>query len=416
MDAPFPHNLNLTAVSRWPTRLPDATVQHVTQRPVPAFPRAADQPPEVTVVVVTWNGLAFNRLCLESVLAHTDRPLELIVVDNGSTDGTCKYLMELAAQHSCVWLVLNEHNRGFAAANNQALAVARGKYVILLNSDTLVPPGWLSSLIATLDNDQVGLAGPVTNRCGNEQEIVTDYQNYGEFLQFATEYQKAHATESQACDRLIMFCVGARREVWQKIGPLDERYRIGMFEDDDYCERVRAAGYELRCVEGSLVHHFGQASIGKLAPSGEYGSLFHTNRRHWEAKWGRVWQPYRRRINPQYENAVALLLATAQQLIPPAAVTLVISKGDPALLVWESAVARHFPAQANGEYSGHHPADGPAALADLQAQIAAGARYLILPAASLWWLAHYVEFAAWLQDRSIPLFAEDTVGHIYQLS
>ena len=102
-----------------------------------------------SIVIVTHDNLLFTRMCLESVLACTEYPdYELIVVDNGSRDGTPEYLHELAAANPHVRLVLNPDNAGFARACNQGLALARGDVLVLLNDDTLVPPGWLPRLIA----------------------------------------------------------------------------------------------------------------------------------------------------------------------------------------------------------------------------------------------------------------------------
>ena len=88
-----------------------------------------------------------------------------------------------------------------------------------------------------------------------------------------------------------MFCVAMRRDLWERVGPLDEQFEFGMFEDEDYAMRVQAAGYRVDCAEDSFVHHFGQASLGKLAATDEYGPLFHANRKRWEEKWGRPWEP-----------------------------------------------------------------------------------------------------------------------------
>jgi GT2 family glycosyltransferase len=98
--------------------------------------------------------------------------LEVIVVDNASRDGTPEYLRLAATQHENLRVILNDENRGFAAANNQGLEVARGDFLVLLNNDTAVPRGWLSSLVRHLSSDDsIGLIGPVTNQIGNEARI-----------------------------------------------------------------------------------------------------------------------------------------------------------------------------------------------------------------------------------------------------
>ncbi len=89
-----------------------------------------------------------------------------------------------------------------------------------------------------------------------------------------------------------------RKAVVDQIGPLDERFGAGMFEDDDYARRVRQAGYRVICAEDVFVHHRGSASFSKLSET-EYRNLFELNKRLYEEKWGEAWVPHRYRIeNP----------------------------------------------------------------------------------------------------------------------
>ena len=97
---PFAGDLVLTPISRRPTRLEDSTLRKILHRTVPAFPVACAERPEASVIVVTRDNLAFLRLCLESVLAGTDRPFELIVVDNGSSDGSPAYQVNILSSPS----------------------------------------------------------------------------------------------------------------------------------------------------------------------------------------------------------------------------------------------------------------------------------------------------------------------------
>src|SRR5262249_41925999 len=121
--SPFPADVVLTPLSRNPIRLEEATVDTVLDRPLPIVCVPRDLAvPLVSIVVVTFDTLLFNRICLESLLANTDYAnYELLVVDNASTDGTPDYLRRLAATHPHVRLFLNHVNVGFAAANNLAL-------------------------------------------------------------------------------------------------------------------------------------------------------------------------------------------------------------------------------------------------------------------------------------------------------
>lgn len=255
----------------------------------------AEVTPRASIIVVTYNNLALNKLCLEGILRNTEYPnYELVVVDNNSTDGTPAYLRYLAAQYPhSVHVILNTNNAGFARANNQGIARSTGASLVLLNNDTVVPPGWLSRLLRHLNNPSVGMVGPLTNFVGNEARVEVPYQTRGEMEEFAAQSSWAHDGQIAEIHMLAMFCVAFRRETYDVIGPLDEQFGIGMFEDDDYAQRMKAAGYSVVCAADVFVHHFGQAAFKKLIETGEYNDLFDENRRHYETKWGVKWVPHK---------------------------------------------------------------------------------------------------------------------------
>ncbi|MBT2339004.1 glycosyltransferase [Pseudomonas fluorescens] len=247
---------------------------------------------KVSIVVVTYHNVNLTVQCINSILRNTTWPhYELIVVDNGSDDGTCDYLERLRQQVPWVKIVLNGANRGFAAANNQGLRAADGDVLLLLNNDTVVPKGWLDPLVRHLRDPSVGLVGPVTNAVGNEAKIQVTYTDLERMQGFADDYTAAHAGQCFDVAMLAMFCVGLRRNILEEVGFLDEAFGIGMFEDDDYSRRVQEKGYRTVCAEDAFVHHYGQASFRKLIASGEYQALWDKNQAYFESKWGR-WQAH----------------------------------------------------------------------------------------------------------------------------
>ena len=250
--------------------------------------------PKSSIVIVTCNKAHLTALCLQSLWERTSYPnLEVIVVDNASQDDTAQMVQHMQRVHSNLRLIRNAENRGFAAATNQGLMASTGEILVLLNNDTVVTHGWLGGLVRHLSADRsIGMVGPVTNFSGNESRIEVSYASLEDMHVFAQTYGGAHAGETRVLPMLGMFCVAFRRDVLARVGLLDERFGVGMFEDDDYAWRVRALGYRMVCAEDIFVHHFGRSSIKDLDTT-VYDTLFDRNRVLYERKWQTVWERHR---------------------------------------------------------------------------------------------------------------------------
>jgi GT2 family glycosyltransferase/tetratricopeptide (TPR) repeat protein len=233
-----------------------------------------------SIVLATHNQLDYTRLCVESVRSRTDEPYELVFVDNGSTDGTPDYLRGLAGAR----VICNPDNRGFPAAVNQGIAASSGTQVLLLNNDTVVTTGWLGRMLMALHRDpSVGLVGPCSNSVSGEQQVPAGYDDLSGLDGFAWDWGKARQGEAEDTDRLVGFCLLASRDLVDAVGPLDERFGTGCFEDDDYCLRALRAGWRAVIARDAFVHHFGGRTF---AGSGvDFAALMERNRRLFRQKW-----------------------------------------------------------------------------------------------------------------------------------
>ena len=251
--------------------------------------------PKVSVVVLCYNNLELTRACLDALLQHSLWPdLELVLVDNASTDGTRPYLEDLARGDARVRLVLNDRNLGFAAGNNAGLEVATGEVLVLLNNDTQVSPGWVQGLVRHFARDPaLGMVGPVTNNIGNEARIDVGYEDPVDMPAWASQRLGRLLGAHYDCRALAFFCVALRREVYRQVGGLDPAFGIGFFEDDDYCNRVRAAGWRLTIADDVFVHHHLSATFNQMHNT-QRQALFERNRALYEKKWG-PWVPHRYR-------------------------------------------------------------------------------------------------------------------------
>jgi GT2 family glycosyltransferase len=220
--------------------------------------------------------------------------LELIIIDNASSDGTQEYLISLKNKHTNINLILNKDNVGFASANNMGIKNSKGQFIIFLNNDVIVTRSWVSRLIKHLENPEIGMVGPVTNNIANEAKINVPY-NYPRRMElFAKRYTTRNMHKSFEIPVLALFCAALKRETIEKIGLLDEQFSIGMFEDDDYSLRLKNAGLKTICVEDVFVHHYAGASFNRLGTK-RYLELFEANKAKFEEKWNIKWNPHRYR-------------------------------------------------------------------------------------------------------------------------
>lgn len=216
--------------------------------------------PVATIVIPAWNAWEHTERCLQSLRPTLAQEDQVVVVDNGSTDGT----RESLTSYGWLEVVANDENQGFARGCNQGATKARGGVIVFLNSDTVVPSGWLDELLAPFEATDVGAVGPCSDNVSGRQKVapVPDPREDADaFTSFAEGWRASHGGETSEAGRLVGFCLAVRTSSFHAVGGFDERFEIGGFEDDDLCRRLHEIDLRLLIAHGSFVHHSCHASF-----------------------------------------------------------------------------------------------------------------------------------------------------------
>ena len=265
---------------------------------------------DLSIIIVSFNTKELTLKCIDSILASRLKiTYEIIVVDNGSSDGSQEDFKRLSDKR--IKLILNDKNLGFAKANNQGIRKAKGKYILLLNSDTEVKKGAIDNLYDFAKvKKSVGVVGArLLNPDGSIQGSVyrvptitrTIYQYWFDKGKFLDKYYP----ESRVPVEVEAVVGGAfliTQEALNKVGLLDERYFM-YFEDLDYCRRARKAELKVYYLPSSeIIHHHGvsgkklvsiENQWRRLVPSSK---IYHGALKHYLINFiiwsGQKWQKY----------------------------------------------------------------------------------------------------------------------------
>ena len=258
---------------------------------------------KVGIVVLTYNSANVVIECLKGLaIAKNEVNYELYMLDNASILEEYNQIRQsfddIQKSHSCKlnWTYERlDYNSGYPAGNNigikRFLNDQSITHICLLNSDVIVTDGWLDKLLA-LKKDAVG---PVTNRCGNEQTLSIPFNvdvNNVDFKQindFAAARSRLFPTAIFGTNFLGFFCFLGSRELFERVGLLDEGFGRGAYEDDDFCFRMKQFGYDLEIHRGVFVYHFGSASFSNV-PVKAFVEHLKKNRKMFEDKYQIKWQ------------------------------------------------------------------------------------------------------------------------------
>lgn len=217
---------------------------------------------QVTVIIPNWNGKEYIRDCLDSLLVQDLGEIPIIIVDNGSTDGSVELIQE---SYPKIRLIRLNKNYGFCRAVNEGIRAAKTTYVILLNNDTRVGKDFAGRLLKSVEHSGTFFSCQAKMLQMDHPEKMDDGGNYYCALGWAFARGKGRDA-SHYCEPAKIFsaCAGAaiyRRDVFEKIGYFDERH-FAYLEDVDIGYRAKIAGYENRYEPGAIVYHKGSGSSG----------------------------------------------------------------------------------------------------------------------------------------------------------
>src|SRR5436305_1746521 len=241
---------------------------------------------KTSVVIPVFNKVEFTFQCLRSLVRELNfDDTEVIVVNNASTDETRELLSHFG---DLVRVIDNDTNRGFVDACNQGASVARGKYLVFLNNDTVVLPGWLDALVETIEsNESVGAVGSMfLYPDGRIQEAGAILWSNGETLR----YGRGRSSEDRRFTfaREVDYCSGAsllvRKDLFERLGGFDRRYAPAYYEDADICMGVRSLGFKVIYQPHSRLVHYEGATAGTDTRTG-FKHYQVVNREKFYEKW-----------------------------------------------------------------------------------------------------------------------------------
>ena len=238
----------------------------------------------VSILIITYNQYSFTKKCMESILSHTTINKEIIIIDNASSDKTPA---EIKKNYPQVKIYSNAENAGFPKAVNQGIKESNGKYILLLNNDTVTTKGWLERMLEVAESDdKIGIVGPISNAVSGVQlDKDAKYPDIKSMHEYARTVKNKNSGKIEEFPRVAFLCTLIKKEVIEKIGGLDERFSPGNYEDDDFCLRAQLAGYKTVIAKDVFIHHYGSKSF---TADGEekYRERLEINRNKFVEKWG----------------------------------------------------------------------------------------------------------------------------------
>lgn len=255
---------------------------------------------QIDILIPAINNSYFTSRLIESIKLYTEIPFNIIYIDNGSDIDEFNNVVNSLKQTNHL-IIRNKKNLGFVKAINQGLEVSKAKYICLQNNDTLIFNNCFERLINHLINNQdAGIVSPIASLGGGKQgiEIIKASLNWfdietkkiditrcshAEINNFLYQSFQGQALEMNSS--LAFFSVVMPRQTFEDIGYLDERYGVGLFDDDDYCQRILENKLKLLLALDVYVWHLASTTFKSMHSNNEFMKMLVTNQRIFQEKW-----------------------------------------------------------------------------------------------------------------------------------
>lgn len=229
---------------------------------------------DVAIVIPVFNQLAYTRGCIGSLRAAGIADPQIIIINNGSTDGTFEFL----TANPQIQAVHNRDNLGCGAAWTQGAKLPNRPWIVIMNNDVLVPGRCLENLAEFATQEGFDIVSPAMCEGEMDYDFAAHAADFMQRMKNVYRFGIAHGV-----------CFMVHRRVFDSIGYFDSDPKLGGYEDDEYFRRARAAGFRLAMTGRAFLHHFGsvtQKSI-KAASDGKITTL--GNREYYRRKTGQTW-------------------------------------------------------------------------------------------------------------------------------
>jgi len=247
-----------------------------------------------SIIIPVKDNWEYTKVCLDTISRYTDIPYEIVIVDNGSEKPAYENLLKWKSKNQKVpvrYLRFKE-NKGFGGGCNRGAGIALGDYLVFLNNDTLVTPGWLKRLISPLaGDDTIGITGPLSNYINGKQKIKDcpivfespEHVNFGRLVAYANDISRKNHNNYMFTEVVMGMCLAIKKEVFDALGGFDERFFPGNFEDSDLSMRMHKMGLKPLICMDTFVYHFGNKTFG--TKENGYSLAYEKNLNSFREKW-----------------------------------------------------------------------------------------------------------------------------------